>query len=183
MEKGNEKKTNSQKAIKELKEAIKDYIRKDKPIKFNTMKKFLLISGLMIIISVSLFAQDSNKETSTVLLKCIELTELQQFYPAEADGSLKPICIMQYPVSFPSGIELEYKGKKVLFLTRPMVYEKNIKAFFLIHKIDITESKATVEFEFDYYSNNNLNVISTTAFLIKRENIWIISEKNNVLDN
>jgi len=62
MEKGDEKKTNSQKAIIELKEAIKDYIRKDKPIKSNTMKKFLLISGLMILISFSLFAQDNNKD-------------------------------------------------------------------------------------------------------------------------
>jgi len=62
MEKDTDIKTNSQKAIEELKEAIKDYIRKDKPIKSNTMKKFLLISGLMILISFSLLAQDSNKD-------------------------------------------------------------------------------------------------------------------------
>lgn len=62
MEKGNDKKINSQKAIKELKDAIEYYNKKNKPIKTNTMKKFLLISGLMIQISFCLFGQESNKD-------------------------------------------------------------------------------------------------------------------------
>lgn len=177
MEKNTDMKQNIQKAIKDLKEAINDTQKKKKPIKTTTMRKFLILLSLIILITFNMNAQ-AGQDTTNILLKCIELTELQQFYPTGTDGSLKPICIMQYPVSFSPEFELLYKGKKALFLTRPMIYEKNIKAFFLIHAINISGNKATVTFEFDYYSNNNLNIINTTVVLMKTENTWVISETN-----
>ena len=178
MEKNIDQKQNYQKAIKALKDAIKDNLKKNKSIKTNTMRKFLILSGLVVLVTFNLFAQ-AAKDSTDILLKCVELNELQQFYPTETDGSLKPICIMQYPVSFSSEIELIYKGKKALFLTRPIVYEKNIKAFFLIHVIEITGDKATVTFEFDYYLNSILNIIKSTAVLQKNDNTWSISETIN----
>lgn len=175
MEKNIDQNQNYQKAIKALKDAIKDNLKKRKPIKTNTMRKFLILSGLIVLVTFNLKAQ-AVKDTTAIILKCIELTELQKLYPTETDGTLKPICFMQYPVSFSSGFDLKYKGKNALFLTRPIVYEKNIKAFFLIHAIEIKGDKATVTFEFDFYSNNILNIIKSTVALQNTEDTWSISE-------
>ena len=148
-------------------------------ITMKNLYKPLLIMFVFCLISFKMSAQ-TDKDTAAVLLKCIDLPELQKFYPEESDGSLKPICIMQYPVAFSLQQDLNFKGKKALFLTRPMIYEKKIKSFFLFHNLEIIDNKANVTFEFDYYSNSNLNVIKLNAVLLKTGDIWNVTETKNI---
>lgn len=62
MEKNTDQKQNCQTAIKALKDAIKDNLKKKKPLKTNTMRKFLILSGLIVLVTFNLIAQEGNND-------------------------------------------------------------------------------------------------------------------------
>jgi hypothetical protein len=181
MKKGDEKKTNSQKAIIELKEAIKDYIRKDKPIKSNTMKKFLLISGLMILISFSLFAQDSNKDTEAVLQKCIELKDLQQFLPLNSDGTIRQLYILQDRISFPAGTNVQLNGKKIALVNSEELGKISDPYFLQFWDFRISQDKANTGYMLMKKTGNNaMEVARVVAEAEKKGTEWVIIDAQAV---
>jgi hypothetical protein len=175
MEKGNEKKTTSQKAIKELKEAIKEYNKKSKPIKTTTMKKFLLISGLMILISFSLFAQDSNKDTEAVLQKFIELKDLQQFLPLNTDGTIRQLYILQDRISFPASTNVQLAGKKIALVNSEELGKISDPYFLQFWDFRISQDKANTGYMLMKKSgNNSMEVARVVAEAEKKGTEWVI---------
>jgi hypothetical protein len=175
MEKGNEKKTTSQKAIKELKEAIKEYNKKIKPLKSNTMKKFLIISGVMILISFSLFAQDNNKDTANILQKCIELKDLQQFLPLNSDGTIKQLYVLQDRISFPASTNVQLAGKKIALVNLEQLGKISDPYFLQFWDFRISQDKANTGYMLMKKSGNNaMEVARVVAEAEKKGTEWVI---------
>lgn len=125
------------------------------------MKKlFLLIVVLFATISYSSNAQNGNgdgkspaTDQSMVLQKCIDLPELQQYYPMDADGNFKPIYIMQHSINFPDNLNLDGFSKKIVFMTKDQIYKNNVDAFFQFEKFDILQNSANITFTYFYDLN------------------------------
>ena len=170
-----EKQLSIEKAVKELKEAIIEFIRKDKPTKSNTMKKFLLISGLMILISFSLFAQDNNKDTAYVLQKCIELKDLQQFLPLNSDGIIKQLYILQDRISFPAGTNVQLASKKIALVNLEQLGKISDPYFLQFWDFRISQDKANTGYMLMKKTGNNaLEVARVVAEAEKKGTEWVI---------
>lgn len=139
------------------------------------MKKIILILflsyGLMNILQ-----SQTTDEQSIVLQKCIDLSEMQQYYPTSADENLKKIYIMQYPVIFSSSITVFKFDKKIEFKTRPEIYALNATCFYLFKTFKINNNTANISFSFYYDYITSKKMIEGNVELEKVENSWIVKE-------
>lgn len=66
------------------------------------MKKQVALLMLMFLFFSS-FGQNLSDQAA-VLQKCIDLPEIQNYLPLDADGTQAAICIMQHAVTFPGDL-------------------------------------------------------------------------------
>lgn len=137
---------------------------------------FLIVFGLCFKLS----AQISNDQAK-VIQKCIDLPELQQYYPHETDGTMKQIYIVQYPVSFSSDLALTKAGKKILFIKSPDQFETPVESYFRYRSINIDQNSASVVL--NYYFNYNPSTKQyqnlTIDMTLQKTNMeWDISKFN-----
>jgi hypothetical protein len=138
------------------------------------MKKITLII-LLVLASTFTFAQ-SRQDQTQILQKCIELSQLQQYYPLEADGSQKPLIINYWhPVLFPTDLTVMNSGKNVEFRLMSMESGKNAEAYFLFYKFEVFESSSSVKFDFSYNKANHLKVLEVMLDLSKTGDNWEIT--------
>ena len=114
------------------------------------MKKSITLIVLLVIgITMQLFAQSQNDQEQ-ILKKCIDLPDLQHYYPLETNGGLKQLNIIQYPVSFPSEILLSKAGNNVNFLTMSEFSENKVKAYFMFRSLQIKGKAAVATLNYFY---------------------------------
>jgi hypothetical protein len=138
------------------------------------MKNFTLII-LLVLVSSCTFAQN-RQDQAQILQKCIELSQLQQYYPLEADGSQKPLIINYWhPVLFPTDLTIMNGGKNVEFRLMSMESSKNAEAYFLFYKFEVYESSSSVKFDFSYNKANHRKVLEVMLDLSKTGDAWEIT--------
>lgn len=81
------------------------------------LSKFITVIIFLILVQKIGVAQ-SLDDQSKVLQKCFDQTELQPYFPLDNAGNPDQVYVMQYAVSFPSGLNVSKAGKPVLFKSR-----------------------------------------------------------------
>jgi len=142
------------------------------------MKKFTLIFVAILTFAISLAAQTTG-DISGVLQKCIDLPDLQQFYPADNNGNLKQLFILQHGVSFPSAITVTIGQNKVKLVDKTQVAEGNISSYFLFWEFTINQNSAKADFVYNFKdSENNSQVYHVKVQMKNTTGSWEIAELN-----
>lgn len=136
------------------------------------MKKLFLLVGIFLVFSVRLVAQ-SQSDQALILQKCIDLPELQQSYPVDADGTISQIYVMQHGVSFPVDIKVTKSGKPLAFVSKSDINDRQIESYFLFWTFDIINDQSHVQFTYD---NSTIEKKATIIELNlqKVNNVWTI---------
>lgn len=119
----------------------------------------------------------SIDDQAKILQKCIDLTELQQYFPKNADNSFKQLRILNFPVSFPVSVKAVKFDQPVLFQTREEVVADNPDVLFTFSKFSITDNVASVVFYLNCNRNSvTPNIVEVTVSLTKSVENWSITE-------
>jgi hypothetical protein len=141
------------------------------------MKKlFTSIFFMVLGLTMQLVAQ-SQSDLAQVLQKCIDLPELQQYYPLNSDGSIKPLYIMQYPISFSSDQVIEKAGGMVKFMTKSDIAENKVESYFMFRSLNINQNAADVNYNYFYsynYTSKQFKMLSVILELQKTGPQWKI---------
>ena len=137
------------------------------------MKKFYF-SLFALIFGFHTMGQNAPEQAG-ILQLCLDLPELQDFYPQDEDGIYIEPYIMQYPIAFPTDIDVSKFGKRPVFMSRHEMYDNNIEAFFLFKKMEITSETATVEFSMYYdYNSPEQKYSHIVLNVVKDSGVWKI---------
>jgi len=112
--------------------------------------KILLVLLFVFGYAIQIMAQSKNDHPQ-VLQKCIDIPELQEFYPRDVKENLKQLYVMQHGISFPETINVSKSGKALMFLEKNEIVDKGINAFFLFRDFNVSQDSASVAFV--YYFN------------------------------
>jgi hypothetical protein len=146
-----------------------------------TLIQIVTVSLFLVFLHETVVAQPLNDQ-SQVLQKCIDLAELQQYYPQNADKSYKQLRILNFPVSFPESLSVSKFGQSVLFQTRAEIHDSNPDAFMAFNTFSIIENKASIVFEISYNRlSQSPNSINGSISLDKTSGNWIVT--NLTLNN
>lgn len=107
-----------------------------------------------------IFGQQAN-DKGKIVQKCIDLEDLQKFYPRSATGEYEPVYILLHGVSFESDMKLSKFGKEPVYVNKEELTEKGIVTFFLFHTVDISKNAAHVCFAFYYDNRGNDSPLNT----------------------
>jgi hypothetical protein len=143
------------------------------------MKKNLLII-VMLLVTAGLMGQTATQQAA-VIQKIIDLPELQQYYPKNADGNLKQLCITQYLISFPEDLPVAKAGSKILFLAPQEIIANKIEAYFTFRSFGMDQNAANTSFSFFYqydYTTEQFKMLSVNLELKKTGTDWIVSSLN-----
>lgn len=145
----------------------------------NSMKFFAVILLFACFQEVS-SAQQLNDQ-SLVIQKCIDLSELQQYYPLDNAGLPEQIYVMEYPVKFPADLSVSKSGKQIVFMSREDIIKNQIKAYFIFRSLDITGNlaKANINYFYDFdYSTKHSKMIMLNLELNKTDSTWEVTQIN-----
>jgi len=117
-----------------------------------------------------------SNDSTEVLKKCIELPQLQQYYPKQTNGTSYALKVMQHGVSFSLSTNISHNGKSVLFLSKSQINENNEEAYFYFNEFVITGDKARVDFAFNYNFSNEAKMQKVSLELQKISSGWVISQ-------
>lgn len=117
----------------------------------------------------------SSDQQALILQKCVDLPELQEFYPSNPDGSKKELHILQHGVSFPTDIAVRKFGKPLVFNVKQEIHNPPFPAYFLFREFVIEEDVARIDFA--YYpepAQNPEAVILINLKMTKSGGAWVI---------
>ncbi len=139
--------------------------------------KLITVVLFLVFIQEIGMAQTSNDQ-SQVLQKCLDLTEIQQYYPQNVDNSYKQLLILNFPVSLPVNLNVSKFGQSVLFQTRAEILADNPDAFIAFSTFSITETTASVVFEISYNRlTGSPKSINGSVSLEKTAGNWIVTNQ------
>jgi hypothetical protein len=123
--------------------------------------------------SVSAGAADDNQ--ALLLQKCLELTELQPYYPKNTDGTYQPLRVLQHGISFPTDLKVSVGNKPVVFVEKAQIAADQVEAYFLFYAFTIGEKSAKVDFVFNYDQTSSLKKMQVVSLeLQKAGSSWTI---------
>lgn len=147
------------------------------------MKKFTLLL-IMILTVLTMSAQKVN-DKGQVVQKCLDLQELQKYYPQSAIEQNEPVYILLHGVSFESDMRISKFGKEPEYVKKEDLMDGRIQGFFLFHTIEVDAKEAHVSFAY-YYDNRgndsplNGSHVKFEVFLSKdAKGQWNISKTNS----
>ncbi|MCK9640325.1 MAG: hypothetical protein M0R39_10510 [Prolixibacteraceae bacterium] len=142
-----------------------------------TFVRLITVTMLLLCIQKNGVAQ-SLDDQSKVLQKCFDLTELQQYFPLDNVGNPNQVYVMQYAVTFPTGLNVLKAGKPVLFVSREEIIQNKIKSYFIFRSFDLTASEAKASFNFFYsfdYATNQFKMVMVNIELNKINQDWSVT--------
>ncbi len=139
--------------------------------------KFITVAIFLVFLQEIGMAQ-SLDDQSKVLQKCVDLTELQPYFPLDNTGNPGQVYVMQYAVSFPVGMNVSKAGKPVLFSTRDEILQNKIASYFIFRSFDISGNVAKTSFSYFYsfdYATNQFKMVIVTLELNKVNLDWSVT--------
>ena len=138
----------------------------------------MLMVFLVIGITMQLLAQSLNDQAQ-ILQKCIDLKDLQNYFPLDTKGDMKQLNIIQYPLSFSSQISLSKAGNNVKFLSMPELSKNKVEAYFMFRSLQINNNVATANFSYFYNCiGDNFKMLSVIVELEKSGSNWNVINFN-----
>lgn len=137
------------------------------------MKRTLLFSFILGL-GICAMGQLSDQQ-ALILQKCIDLPELQEFYPSNPDGNKKALHILQHGVSFPTDITVRKFGKPLVFDDKQGIHNSPFPAYFLFQEFSIEQTVARIAFAYYYEPAQNPEaVILVNVVMTKSNGEWRI---------
>lgn len=138
--------------------------------------KLLWMFLFFVFIQITGNAQ-SIDDQAKVLQKCIDLAELQQYYPLDDAGKPVQLHVMNYAVTFPTDLNVAKSGQQVLFMPREEILQQKITSYFIFRSFDITDNSAKAVFSYFYafdYTNNQFKMLIVNIDLEKVNQDWSV---------
>lgn len=126
---------------------------------------FLLLSAVILT--------DVRDDEAQILQKCVDLPQLQDYYPLDVNGDTKQLNVLQHGVSFPENINVSANGKNLSFLSKKQISPTDAVAYFLFHEFEVSENSARVEFVYQY---NQVPLVVVNLKLSKTGDTWSITK-------
>lgn len=142
--------------------------------------KVIVMALFLVCIQEISLAQPID-DKSLVIQKCIDLTELQQYYPVDEAGSPSQIYVMEYPVAFSPELNVSKSGKQVLFMSREDVIANKVKAYFIFRSLDISGNlaKANINYFYDFdYTTQQSKIVMVNVEMNKVGSAWDVTTIN-----
>jgi len=126
---------------------------------------------------LSLSAEPEAPEQAAVLSKILALKELQTFWPKNEDGTLKTICIQQYPTEFSARVTAALANREVQFCSRESVVTSQPEAYIIFRYFAVEQgsARATVNFFYNCHAGK-LNIASFTIDLKQEGDNWSVTQ-------
>ena len=139
------------------------------------MKRYLLI---LTILLVAVCSRGQNQNDMTALLqKCIDLPELQPYFPLDANGKPDEVYINFWaPTIFSTDLVVTSHGEKLKFLPMSQASPSFQNAFFLFKNCECTPTFAIVSFEYTYNYKIQPKTIEVKLTLQKINDLWEVSD-------
>ncbi len=118
---------------------------------------------------------NQTSDSSLVFQLCLDMPELQSFYPKNEDGSYPPVYVMQFPVAFPSDIAVSKFQQNIVFESRGDIYTNKREAFFIVKSFLIEGDSATVVFDYNHHYTSSPAALEVKLTLQKTGTEWAIS--------
>jgi hypothetical protein len=143
------------------------------------MKKTMMLMVILVLgVTMQLLAQTLNDQAQ-ILQKCIDLKDLQNYFPIDTKGEIKQLNIIQYPLSFSSQISLSKAGNNVKFLTMPEFTNNKVEAYFMFRSLQINSNVATANFNYFYNCiGENFKMLSIIVEFEKSGSDWKVLNFN-----
>ena len=138
------------------------------------------------IFSTSALLAQVPDHKAQILQLCIDLPEIQDFYPQFDDESKAAVYIMQYPIVIPTDLPLQKFNKQPVYMDRHEIYDNNIEAYFLFKQIEIESNGAFVEYTMYYdYNSDDQKILNISLDFQKSDSGWAVLKANleNKLQN
>jgi hypothetical protein len=117
----------------------------------------------------------TDKDTTVVLQKCIDLKDLQQVLPLNSDGTTRHLYILQQRISFPANTNVQINGKKVDLVDQAQIENIADPYYLLFYDFRISQEKANTGFMLmKKTSNNAMEVARIDAEAEKKGTEWEI---------
>jgi hypothetical protein len=142
------------------------------------MKRYLLIIA-MLLGAVCSWGQIVSDQAA-VLQKITDLQELQQYYPKNADGSLKQLCISQFPTEFAAGVIAGFDASKLVFRTREAITANQEAAYFMFRSFNLQPGTCTAVVNYFYnfnYTSGQFNIVTYNIELQKTADGWHVTNQ------
>ncbi|WP_053188256.1 hypothetical protein [Sunxiuqinia dokdonensis] len=138
------------------------------------MRKIYLVLMIWIFGTSGLLAQVSDQEAQ-ILQLCIDLPEIQEFYPQFDDESKAAVYIMQYPIAISTDLPLQKFNKQPVYMSRHEIYDNNVDAYFLFKQIDVGSQSAFVEYTMYYdYNSDDQKIVNISLDFQKSDAGWAV---------
>jgi hypothetical protein len=95
-------------------------------------------------------------ELQSIVQKCLDIPELQKYYPTDGQKNLKSVNIVQQPLQLPTGMKLAKGGKPVnlIAISRSQFSHLSANAYSMFRSIEVSGSTASVRFNYFYRDTN-----------------------------
>jgi hypothetical protein len=135
----------------------------------------LVLTAALALITTCIFGQ-SRQEQTQILQKCLDLQELQQYYPVDADGNPNTLIIHYcHPFTLPTDLTVTHGGRNAEFRLMSVENDKNADAYFFFQKFEILESTCHVSLKYCYGNSGNPKEIQVLLDLKKTGDAWAIT--------
>jgi hypothetical protein len=136
------------------------------------MKKIVLTFFTLFFVTLYCIAQSTSVQT-IILSNCLDLSELQSFYPSDKNGNQKQIVILeQYPLQFPKDLSISKFGRPLKFASLMEISHQYSEGYFEFKKFEINDTSANVSFDYNYMSDGNEEVLHVSLIFTKSGENW-----------
>jgi hypothetical protein len=140
------------------------------------MKKIFTLILLVSFGFITRIEAQAPGDITMILQKCIDLPDLQQFFPVNNDGSLKQLYVLQHGVSFPSNTNVLKSGLKVRFVNKNQLAAEEITSYFIFWEFVIDNNSAKVDFIYNFMdADNTTKMYHEKLEMRKLGDKWIVS--------
>jgi hypothetical protein len=133
------------------------------------MKKCLLLC--LLLGSLWPAQAQSPSDQTLVLQHCLDLQQLQSYYPKDAFGNIRQLVILEHGVAFSRDLNVSKNGLAPAFLEKKDMVGGQADAYFLFNQVSIGEQKAHVVFAY-YFAANSL--VSVTLEMVRAGGAWSV---------
>ena len=136
----------------------------------------LVLTAALALITTCIFGQ-SRQEQTQILQKCVDLPELQQYYPVDADGNPNTLIIHYcHPYALPTDLTVTHGGRNAEFRLMSVENDKNADAYFFFQKFEFLENTWHVSFKYCYGNPGHPKEIQVLLKLKLAGNAWEVTD-------
>jgi hypothetical protein len=139
------------------------------------MRKLMLLCWLCLAALFAHAQEISGNDGKQVLEKCVALPSLQSYLPKNADGTYKPLIVLQHGVHFVPSLNAQHQGQSLQFVDKGQLAASNANGHFYFHTFRLENDQATVEFAFNYQQGLDAKSQMLTVQLQKSNAAWSVT--------